>query len=110
LTRGALFTRATGARTRFTRVATGAFGTACFCFGPTTTRITSRTPTDVGKSIFKTFFARFCSSHVLKITRIAIQTKDSTITIHVLTGNAIQTCCLASQVLVLPCVTFQAFL
>jgi hypothetical protein len=69
------------------------------------TRITREQSADVGKGIFKTFLARFCSGQVLEIARIAIQAIYGTHTFHVLTGNTIQTRCVARQILVLSCTT-----
>jgi hypothetical protein len=88
--------------TRFTSVATGAFGTARITFFTHLTRITRRHSTAVGERIFQTFLARFRSGQVLKIPRIAIQTIHSTNPIHVLTYVAIKTCFITRRILVLP--------
>jgi hypothetical protein len=94
--------RAIGTRTRFASGTTGAFGTARIAFFAHLARITRRQPTDVGKEICKTLFARFCSSQVLEITRIAIQTVHGADAIHVSACCAIQTRIVASCILVLP--------
>jgi hypothetical protein len=109
LTSGTFLTLATVTCTRFTGIAFGAFGTAFNGFSTTTARITRRQATDVGKCIFKTFLARFSSSQILKITRVAIQTMDSTHIIHVPTWLALQARIITSLVLVSSCTTRQAF-
>jgi hypothetical protein len=85
---------------------TGAFGTARITFFTHLARITGRQSTDVGERVFKTLLARFCSGQVLKITRIAIQTIDSTLSIHVSTCSAIQTSVIARCILMLSNATF----
>ena len=109
MTRPTWFTSTIVTSTRFTRVATGAFGTAFYGFGTTTARMTRRHSTDVGERIFQTFLARFSSGQILKITRVAIQTIDRTFIIRVLANCAIQTRVVARYALMLSFATIFAF-